>query len=161
YPALSWRDPAATHGTRAAIREVHRNGTPVYAECGGLMDLTDRMVLQKGWQGSDAEQSGEMCGVFRGETRMPARRVVTYVEGTSAPDSPVGVASFRGHAFHYSEVLLEKETRYAYTLSRGVGIHENLDGAVVAQTLGSYTHLHPVASAGMFRHFVDLCRKKA
>lgn len=75
--------------------------------------------------------------------------------------SPVGAATFRGHAFHYSEVVLEKETRYAYTLSRGVGIRENLDGAVVANTLGSYTHLHPVASAGMFSHFVDLCRKKS
>lgn len=161
YPELFLRELEANDRMREAIREKSRSGTPVYAECGGLMYLTDRMVLEKGWQGSDAEQSAEMCGVFRGETRMPARRVVTYVEGLSAPDSPVGAASFRGHAFHYSEVLLEKETRYAYTLSRGVGIRDNLDGAVVASTLGSYTHLHPVASAGMFKHFTDLCRKKA
>jgi len=161
YPELFLRELEANDRMREAIREKSRNGTPMYAECGGLMYLTERMVLQKGWQGSDAEQSAQMCGVFRGETRMPARRVVTYVEGTSAPDSPVGAEVFRGHAFHYSEVLLEKETRYAYTLSRGVGIRDNRDGAVVANTLGSYTHLHPVASAGMFTHFVDLCRKKA
>ncbi len=160
YPELFLRELEANNRMREAIREVSRNGTPVYAECGGLMYLTERMVLQKGWQGSDTEQSAEMCGVFRGETRMPARRVVTYVEGSSAAFSPLGAASFRGHAFHYSEVLLEKETRYAYTLSRGVGIRENLDGAVVERTLGSYTHLHPVASAGMFSHFVDQCRKK-
>ncbi len=54
-----------------------------------------------------------------------------------------------------------RETRYAYQLSRGIGIHENLDGAVINNTLGSYTHLHPVASAGMFRHFVGLCRKNS
>jgi len=125
------------------------------------MYLTERMILEKGWQGSDAEQSAEMCGVFSGETRMPARRVVSYVEGMSDTGSPVGGAAFRGHEFHYSEVVLEKGTRFAYTLSRGIGIRDNLDGAVVEDTLGSYTHLHPVGSAGMFRHFTDSCRKQA
>ncbi len=40
-----------------------------YAECGGLMYLTDRMNLQKGWQGSQSDQSFEMCKVFSGETQ--------------------------------------------------------------------------------------------
>ncbi len=61
---------------REAIREKSRNGTPIYAECGGLMYLTDRMTLKKGWQGSESEETFEMCGVFAGETRMPHRRVV-------------------------------------------------------------------------------------
>jgi len=161
YPELFTKELEANDRMREAVREVSRNGTPVYAECGGLMYLTEKMVLKKGWQGSDKEQSAAMCGVFSGETRMPARRVVSYVEGTSDPDSPVGGAAFRGHEFHYSEVVLGEGTRYAYTLSRGVGIRDNQDGAVVKNTLGSYTHLHPVASAGMFTHFVDLCRKKA
>ena len=92
---------------------------------------------------------------------MPARRVVSYVEGNSLSDSPVGAAVFRGHEFHYSEVVLCPCIHFAYQLSRGIGIHENLDGAIMNNTLGSYTHLHPVASAGMFRHFVELCRKNS
>ena len=60
----------------------------------------------------------------------------------------MGKASFRGHEFHYSDVTLDRDTRFAYRLSRGVGIRDNLDGAVVHNTLGSYTHLHPVASTG-------------
>jgi cobyrinic acid a,c-diamide synthase len=91
---------------------------------------------------------------------MPSRRVDSYVEGTSTNDSPLGPAFFRGHEFHYSEVELAKGTCYAYELSRGIGIQDNLDGAVIHNTLGSYTHLHPVASERMFRHFVGLCRKK-
>jgi cobyrinic acid a,c-diamide synthase len=73
----------------------------------------------------------------------------------------LGNAAFRGHEFHYSEVKLAPDTQYAYRLSRGVGMHDNLDGAVIHNTLGSYTHLHPVASAGMFRHFTNLCRELA
>jgi cobyrinic acid a,c-diamide synthase len=159
YPELFVKELEANHPMREAILEVSRNGSPVYAECGGLMYLTDRMNLQKGWQGSQSDQSFEMCKVFSGETRMPARRVVSYVEGKSVSDSPLGAATFRGHEFHYSDVRLSTDTRYAYELFRGIGIHDNLDGAVINNTLASYTHLHPVASEGMFRHFVGLCRK--
>ena len=160
YPELFVGELEANDRMREAVRETSRNGVPVYAECGGLMYLTERMVLKKGWQGSASDQSSAMCGVFAGETRMPARRVVSYVEGTSDAGSPLGSATFRGHEFHYSDVVLSRDTRFACRLSRGIGIRDNLDGAVVGNTLGSYTHLHPVASAGMFRHFVGLCRKK-
>ena len=159
YPELFVKELEANDPMREAILEVSRNGFPVYAECGGLMYLTERMTLKKGWQDAHKDTVYEMCKVFSGETRMPARRVVSYVEGTSRSDSPVGSAAFRGHEFHYSEVVLSPDTHFAYQLSRGVGIHENLDGAIMDNTQGSYTHLHPVASAGMFRHFVELCRK--
>ena len=161
YPELFVKELEANNPMREAILEVSRNGSPVYAECGGLMYLTDRMRLQKGWQGAHKDTVYEMCKVFSGETRMPARRVVSYVEGKSLCDSPVGAAAFRGHEFHYSEVVLSPGTRFAYQLSRGIGIHENLDGAIMNNTLGSFTHLHPVASAAMFRHFIKLCRKNA
>jgi len=158
YPELFTKELEANDRMREAVRETSRNGTPIYAECGGLMYLTRQMTLKKGWWDQPTEKTAAMCGVFDGETRMPAKRIVSYVEGTSSSDSPMGPAHFRGHEFHYSEVLLERETRFSYTLSRGVGIRDNRDGAVISNTLGSYTHLHPVSSAGMFRHFVNTCR---
>ncbi|MGB9177284.1 MAG: Ni-sirohydrochlorin a,c-diamide synthase [Methanoregula sp.] len=160
YPELFVRELEANDRMREALRETSQNGIPVYAECGGLMYLTERIMLKKGWQGSAADQSYDMCGLFTGETRMPARRVVSYVEGTSDTGSPLGKASFRGHEFHYSDVVLDRDTRFAYRLSRGVGIRDNYDGAVVSNTQGSYTHLHPVASMGMLRHFVGLCQTR-
>ena len=118
------------------------------------------MRLAAGWQGREKEVSGEMCGVFCGETRMPARRVVSYVEGTSSAACPLGRSRFRGHEFHYSEVCLAPGTAYAYQLSRGTGIKDNLDGAVVKNTLGSYTHLHPVASRDMQASTTSSCSSR-
>ncbi|HVP95851.1 Ni-sirohydrochlorin a,c-diamide synthase [Methanoregula sp.] len=160
YPELFVPELEKNDRMREAIREVSRNGTPVYAECGGLMYLTDRMVLKAGWQGRKTELSGAMCGVFKGETVMPAKRVVSYVEGTSSKTCPMGAARFRGHEFHYSGVTLDPSTKYAYRLSRGIGIADTNDGAVRDNTLGSYTHLHPVGSRDMFRNFVDRCRER-
>jgi cobyrinic acid a,c-diamide synthase len=159
YPELFLDELEKNDRMREAVREVSRNGIPIYAECGGLMYLTERMNLHPGWQGREDTRSAAMCGVFSGETNLPAHRVVRYVEGTCSGDSPFGKASFRGHEFHYSEVKLADGTRFAYRLSRGEGIHNSLDGAVVNNTLGSYTHLHPVASAGMFKNFIGLCKR--
>lgn len=62
YPELFVPELERNDRMREAIHDVSRNGTPVYAECGGLMYLTDRMVLKEGWQGRKTELSGEMCG---------------------------------------------------------------------------------------------------
>jgi len=158
YPELFGAELEANTAMREGLREVSRNGTPIYAECGGLIYLTDRMVLAPGFAGSGEEETYELAGIFKGTTRMPARRMLGYVVGTSAAKSPVGEAAFRGHEFHYSSVDLAPETRFAYRLSRGSGIRDGFDGAARDRTIGSYTHLHPVTSRGMLAHFVDCCR---
>jgi cobyrinic acid a,c-diamide synthase len=158
YPELFLQELEANDRMREAVFERSREGVPVYAECGGLMYLTGEIRTRAGWQGSEHEESSQMCGVFEGSTVMPARRVVSYVEGESCGRNPVGAGFFRGHEFHYSEVILPEDTRFSYLLSRGRGIRGQLDGAVRDNTIGSYTHLHPVSSRGMIAAFVATCR---
>jgi cobyrinic acid a,c-diamide synthase len=159
YPELFGTELEANEGMKEALRHASLEGIPVYGECGGLMYLTDRIVIEPGWRGGKGE-SFAMCGVFPGETRMPARRVVSYVEGVASGEGPLGAGPFRGHEFHYSDVVFEPGTRFAYRITRGLGIRDGMDGALARRTLGSYTHLHPLASLGMFRHFVEECRKQ-
>ncbi|MDD1645915.1 MAG: Ni-sirohydrochlorin a,c-diamide synthase [Methanomicrobiales archaeon] len=159
YPELFLPELAANGGMRDGIRAAADGGTPIYAECGGLMYLTERIVSHRSpTHHRLREGTAEMCGVFPGETRIPARRVVSYVEGEASAESPMGPARFRGHEFHYSDVVLGEGTRFAYHLTRGVGIREAADGALVHRVQGSYTHLHPVASRGMFGRFLETCR---
>jgi len=160
YPEMHAEALEANERARDGLREVSENGVPIYAECGGLMYLTDRLVMQAGWQGREEEESRAMCGVFSGETRMPAHRTLGYVEGRAGAACPFGEGTFRGHEFHYSEVVLAPETTFAYTLSRGTGISGALDGAVTGRTLASYTHLHPAASAEFFQGFLRACRER-
>jgi cobyrinic acid a,c-diamide synthase len=161
YPELFLNELEANDRMREAVFERSREGAPIYAECGGLMYLTGGIRTLPGWQGSDEGESCRMCGVFEGETVMPAKRVVSYVEGESLGRNPVGPGRFRGHEFHYSDVILPENTRFSYVLSRGKGIRGQLDGALMDNTIGSYTHLHPVSSRGMFSSFVSLCRDQS
>ncbi|MGB4578284.1 MAG: Ni-sirohydrochlorin a,c-diamide synthase [Methanoculleus bourgensis] len=158
YPELFGAELEANTRMREGISEVSRNGTPIYAECGGLIYLTDRMLLAPGAAGGDGERVYDLAGVFSGEARMPAQRRLGYVVGMSAAECPVGEAAFRGHEFHYSAVRLAPGTRYAYRLTRGSGIQDGLDGALQDRTIASYAHLHPVTSQGMLAHFVNCCR---
>ena len=159
YPELFLRELEANHRMREAVLEQSLAGVPFYAECGGLMYLTDKILLKEGWQGREQDESFSMCGVFPGKTVMPTRRVVSYVEGESLGGNPLGTGHFRGHEFHYSDVILSPETSYSYLLSRGKGISGNRDGAVAGNTLGSYTHLHPVSSRGFIAEFITSCRR--
>ncbi|NYT06278.1 MAG: Ni-sirohydrochlorin a,c-diamide synthase [Methanomicrobiales archaeon] len=158
YPELYAGPLEANDRMREALLEVSRSDVPVYAECGGLLYLTDRIILREGYQDRDHDEAFSMCGVFAGETRMPARRVIGYVEGIASAKSPLGPGKFAGHEFHHTDVVLAPGTRYAYRLSRGIGILDTCDGAVINRTQGSYTHLHPVASRDLFARFVDRCR---
>jgi len=159
YPEMHAAALEANDRCREALKEAAANGVPIYAECGGLIYLTERLVLRAGWQGRERDETCTMCGVFSGETGMPAHRTLGYVEGRAGAACPFGEGAFRGHEFHYSEVRLAPETTFAYTLSRGTGIKGALDGAVTEQTLASYTHLHPAASADFFRGFLQACRQ--
>ena len=161
YPEFFLQELEGNDRMREAICERSREGIPMYAECGGLMYLTGEIRTRAGWQNREKEESSRMCGVFEGSTIMPARRIVSYVEGESNGKNPVGPGHFRGHEFHYSDVHLPADTRFSYLLSRGKGICGQLDGAVRDNTIGSYTHLHPVSSRRMFSAFVTLCRDQS
>jgi cobyrinic acid a,c-diamide synthase len=160
YPELYCRQLEANTLAREALREHSRNGIPVYAECGGLMYVTDRMRLSGKFTPDGAEESFEMAGLIPGETVMPWHRVVSYVEGSSPGGSCFGPCHFRGHEFHYSKVSLDDRVGYAFRLSRGQGIDGGRDGATVRRTTGSYTHLHPLSSRAMFQAFVGACRER-
>ncbi|MDD1675329.1 MAG: Ni-sirohydrochlorin a,c-diamide synthase [Methanomicrobiales archaeon] len=158
YPELYAKELEENTRVREALKQASANGIPLYGECGGLIYLTEGIRLSAGWRGAEKEAAFSFCGAVPGITRMPAKRVVSYVEGASCPESPLGGGAFRGHEFHYSDVILAPPKRFCYHLIRGRGIEGENDGVLVKNTLASYTHLSPVPSAKMFDHFVRMCR---
>jgi cobyrinic acid a,c-diamide synthase len=154
YPELFLEELERNDAMREAILETAKNDVPIYAECGGLMYLTRSLTLEKGWQKRDERLSCEMCGVFRGDTKMSTRKVLGYVVGIAS--LPGGEFTFRGHEFHYSGISMDVGVRYAYRLSRGIGIDGGQDGALFHRTLGAYTHLMPVSSWPMLKNFFGL-----
>jgi len=137
-----------------SIREAIENDLPVYAECGGLMYLSQRIRWGK--------KSAEMVGALPCEIEMTGKPqghgyVVAQVE-TENPFFTPGTI-LRGHEFHNSRITSISfnssisALTTAYRLSRGNGIGDSRDGIIYRNVLASYTHLHcggaPDWAAGM------------
>jgi len=129
---------------RNSLKEEVENGLPVYAECGGLMYLGESLILDK--------RRYPMAGIFPIHfcmEKIPQAHGYTIIEVRRLnPYFPVGTI-LKGHEFHYSRVLDigEKEDIYfAFTMKRGQGIDDKMDGLCYKNVLATYTHLHALGA---------------
>ncbi len=138
YPELHGAVLAGNITMRKAIRQFAERGGPIYAECGGMMYLTQAIRDLEG-------TSHEMVGLFPAEAVMSkVRMTLGYRElQVSQPCvlGEVGV-TVRGHEFHYSLVEPKGRVQYACTLTDAQGQFKGQDGLVVGNTVGLYSHLH-------------------
>ncbi len=136
YPELHAAALASSR-CREDIRRVADDGMPVYAECGGLVYLTERI------EGGDGTYS--MAGVLPAVTEMTGRiQGLGYVEArvTGGPFASGQGCVYRGHEFHYSRIACDPGARFALALTRGKGIEDGRDGLFEQNTLGQYTHAY-------------------
>lgn len=125
---------------RQELKQAADAGMPIYAECGGLMYLTEEIR-------SDATYP--MCGILPARAEMTSRiQALGYVRGESIAGHaflPSGQI-ITGHEFHYSQLDTSRDARYAIRLSRGKGIDKGKDGLSVQNALGCYTHAYFTSS---------------
>ncbi len=120
----------------ADLRDRVGDGLPVYAECGGLLYLCERLLA--GAEGSEYR----MAGVLPAIAEMTARiQGLGYTEGTwtGATFAPAGLP-VKGHEFHYSRIHPSPDARFSIRLVRGRGISGCLDGMYEHHSVGNYTH---------------------
>ncbi len=168
YPELFASELEDNISMRESIKQASSEGLPVYAECGGLMYLTQEITTDVSGNGNYhmAEMQGgtfAMVGAIPGRTLMGQKRVVSYNVGSFVKDNVIGRAgaSFIGHEFHHSEIIdIPEDTAFAIRLERGTGIKGKLDGILVNNTLAAYAHLHAASYTGFARSFVDFCSKR-
>ncbi len=143
YPELHAEALAASR-CRADVRRAVDDGMPVYAECGGLVYLTERLATDEG--------DHPMVGALPAATEMAGRiQGLGYVEARVVGGAPVLAPGsvFRGHEFHYSRLDCASDARFALELLRGRGIDGGRDGLVVQNAVGQYTHAYfPEGFAG-------------
>lgn len=165
YPELFGEELESNESMCRDIKEASEQGLPIYAECGGLMYLTEKLTT--GFQNNNKgkyhmadmqESTYNMVGALPGHTLMGHTRVVSYNIGMFNSDSVIGKTgnSFRGHEFHHSEITeLPSNSKFTIKLSRGTGIVSGWDGLTANNTMGSYAHLEAVSYEEFASSFVD------
>jgi len=97
FPEVFAEQLAANRAMHAALREAHGRGLPLYAECGGLMYLTQ--AVRDG-----AGNTFPMAGLLPGLCEMADRLTMGYRIARAVGESWFLHAgeTIRGHEFHYS-----------------------------------------------------------
>ncbi len=157
YPEAHAEALAANGEILAAIREYAASGKPLYAECGGLMYLS-RGLLEAGGR------FHPFLGILPARTRMlDGKKALGYVEITLTADSLWGRCGdvFRGHEFHYSELIddpvADPAWRTVYALRRRRSEAVEAEGFQKEAILASYTHLYYASLPAAIDHFIAHC----
>jgi len=154
YPELHAEALAANETMRADVARFVQGARPVYAECGGLMYLTEAIIDADG-------QARPMVGIFPTRTRMQRHlAAIGYAEVEGVDDKGWLRAGeqARGHEFRYSLIdEMPEQILRRYRVSTKAG--ERKEGFTVGALLASYVHLHFRSCPQFAARFVAACAK--
>ena len=131
-----------------SIKNAIESNLPVYAECGGLIYLSNAITHEN----SRFELVGSLPLEFTMTTKSQARgyvrlRILQYDQKNTLWKLPPGSA-FSGHEFHYTKAVnLSEKTSFAYSVERGWGLTGDFDGLLYKNVLAGYAHLHTLSAS--------------
>lgn len=157
FPEMYAEKLSANNGMRQALQNAHAHGLPIYAECGGLMVLTQFIIDLDG-------REHPMFGLLPGRSVMTKKLNMGYRVAQAATDSWLmqrgeGV---RGHEFHYSTWESRPDDLLpAYTLIPPNGQGETRpEGACIGSLWASYVHLPFWNKPELALRFVTRCKER-
>ncbi len=150
FPEVFAEELERNWSLRESVYDFCESGKPVYAECGGLMFLGEKLRLVDG-------SEYEMVGFMPYETEMHRRfQALGYSIYRCERSSIVARKGdiVKGHEFHYSKVIPKKKLEFTYRVKRGKGIDGERDGASRKNTIVNYIHVHVLSYPTLVRRFV-------
>jgi cobyrinic acid a,c-diamide synthase len=151
YPELHAAQISENAPMLSAIREFVASGRPVYAECGGMIFLSQQFTTRDG-------TTYLLAGVLPFEIEMTERLVgFGYVNVELSNDCLLGKAgtALRGHSFHYSRISNEVQVATNYHLQYSLSGNKESEGYRLGNVLASYVHLHFRTAPTIARSFVE------
>jgi len=136
FPEILASSLAKNSSMKKSIKNNAENGMPIYAECGGLMYLTNSITY--------GNKKSKMIGLFDADTVMTKKMTLNYTEGKINSNCLISKPrNFHAHEFHYSKIInVPKDSKFLYHLKIGEGISSHKDALTEYNTIASYCHLY-------------------
>lgn len=132
-----------------------KDGLPVYAECGGLMYLMEKII-------NFEKKEFPMLGIFKGNVKMSNKlNALGYVETETIKDNILSKKGDKnkGHVFHWSYLEdLPEDISFAYKILKNNGKYY-YDGLTDNNILAAYTHIHFASNINFAKNFIKICEK--
>ena len=162
FPETNVLALSENRGFIRALKARVEAGLPVYAECGGLMYLSENIQME------DARHP--MAGIFPFVMTLEKRPVahgysIASVQAKN-PFYPLGTV-LKGHEFHYSRPERIKKrvkrgmsgVKLVLKMERGAGIEDGMDGLVYKNVFATYTHTHALGTPEWVQGMIRAAQK--
>ncbi len=164
FPETHLQALAENQSLREDIRQQLADGMPAYAECGGLMYLSQNIR----WQNDAFDMVGTVPGDITVEKRPQGRGYVVLQETgqglwPALADMPNDSGRrISAHEFHYARLDLQGGAPdYAYDVIRGEGIDGHHDGLIIGNLVAGFVHQRNTSSNPWVDRFVAFVREKS
>ncbi len=138
FPEVYAKELSDNDVLRQSVKKVVNDGMPVWAECGGLVYLSDRLSVEG--------EAFPMVGVLPVVSEQIGRpQGHGYVRAKVDSENPFFEkdTELLGHEFHYTRLADDTlDVPTVLHLERGTGIGGKRDGIHVGNVVATYTHLH-------------------
>ncbi|GAA0739164.1 cobyrinate a,c-diamide synthase [Clostridium oceanicum] len=152
YPEVFIKELTKNKSMMESIKKSLDNGLHCYAECGGLMYLTEGIEDLEG-------NFYETVGFFKGKSYM-TKRLQNFGYTTVYVEEENNILSkglkINCHEFHKSYVDLDEKTIYRLKKDRYDGIVKEWNGGYIKNnTLGAYAHLHFLGNMEFVKNLIS------
>ena len=154
YPELHAEQLSGNRQMLEEVRTFAASGRPVYAECGGMLYLSESLSVD--------EDSYAMAGVLPLSMQMTDSLVqFGYVTVEFTEDCLLGRKGtvVRGHSFHHSRIASQGDVATNYHVQYSISGKEELEGFRQGNVLASYIHVHFRANPAVAENFVAAIRQ--
>lgn len=149
YPEQYAKQLEENHHSKKSIYEYYKNNGYIYAECGGLMYLSQYLEI--------SDHKYKMIGIFEFSTKMlEKRKVLGYRIIKLKENCFLGNKGMelRGHEFHYSEIINPDKNCIYEVYNRKKDYIYN-EGYKKNHVIASYIHLHFYSNKNCFNNLIN------
>ena len=152
FPEIFAKELDVNKEIRFSIMNAHINNIPIYAECGGLMYLGEKLEDQN-------KDIYNMVGIFKGCSKMTSSlKRFGYCFGEAKTDTILAKKGeiIKGHEFHHSVFESEEECAYCMKKLKDDKVVDEWDGGYSkGNTLATYLHTHFYNNLDCIANFIE------
>jgi cobyrinic acid a,c-diamide synthase len=152
FPEVFAAQLSANEQILQEIRQLVRLGMPTYAECGGLMYLSEKIV-------DFEDKSHQMVGVLPTAAVMGKKLTLGYRRATAVRDNYLvdRATIIRGHEFHRSSLQIPPDRPIWRLAAYSRQFQPTPEGWQIDRVHASYLHLHFGGNPSIAKKFCEAC----
>lgn len=156
FPEIFAKELDENKEIRFSIMKAHDNNIPIYAECGGLMYLGEKLENQN-------NDIYNMVGIFKGCSKMTSSlKRFGYCLGEAKKDTILAKKGeiIKGHEFHHSVFESKEECAYHMKKLKDDKVIDEWEGGYSkCNTLATYLHTHFYNNLDCIANFIQRGRE--